>query len=157
MRRTFVPLDATVLATVRSGDADRNVNTVVGQTVRLGLCAEEPAEELRGMSRLSDARCAHSSHRKGARQARVPEATRRPSTKRAQRGSHRETRSSLTTEALGLMVPASYFVKARGPPPSNSPASSWERPSRSRIARTSSGSILVSDEFIKSTIMVHNI
>ena len=41
------------------------------------------------------------------------------------------TRNSLTTEALGRMVPASYFVKARGPPPRSSPLLPGESPSLS--------------------------
>ena len=51
------------------------------------------------------------------------------------------------------MVPASYFVNARGPPPSNSPASTWESPNFSRIERISPGSIEGSMRFIDNTEM----
>ena len=50
-------------------------------------------------------------------------------------------RSSATTEAAGFTVPASYFVKARGPPPNSLPASTCERPRSVRMARISSGEI----------------
>ena len=56
------------------------------------------------------------------------------------------TRSKLVTEAVGFMVPASYFVNALGPPPMISPASNWERPKRSRMARISSGVISECDQ-----------
>ena len=50
MGRTSGPRDAPVLATVRSRDAARNVNAVLGQTIRLGLGTEQPAQENRERS-----------------------------------------------------------------------------------------------------------
>ena len=46
-RRTFRPGDSPVLATVRSRDVARNVNSVLRQTVRLSLSAEQPSQERR--------------------------------------------------------------------------------------------------------------
>src|SRR5215472_8682346 len=45
----------------------------------------------------------------------------------------------LTMAADGLVLPFSYLAKARGPPPSSSPASTCDRPRVSRITRISWG------------------
>ena len=65
----------------------------------------------------------------------------RPSRPATALGSASSRRSVLITAADGFTTPASYLVKARGPPPTSSPASSCERPRYSRMARISSGAI----------------
>ena len=56
-------------------------------------------------------------------------------------GSASRTRRSLAKAAQGLAIPDSYSVNALVPHPINSPACTWVRPRRSRMARISSGMI----------------
>ena len=78
-----------------------------------------------------------------------------PSKAAAAAGLPSKRRSRLETEAAGLMVPASYLVKALGPPPNSSPASAWDRPSASRISHINGGTE-TQEPYIAATIFGGN-